>query len=465
MDSLTNKTFLAKSISIIKQSLDGKEQDYTSGSIRTAVFLLAIPMILELSLESVFAVVDIFFVSKLGQDAIATVGLTESMIMIIYSIAIGLSTGATAIVARRIGEKDPSSAATAGIQSLFIAFGITLVLSIIGIIYAETFLSWMGASDRVIKDGSIFTRIMLGGSGAIIFIFLINGIFRGAGNAAMAMKSLWIASIINIILCPIFIHFLGLKGAAIATVIGRSTGVIYQCYHLFKGSGMLQFHKHQFKLNFDIIKSLIHISWPATLQFLIASGSWIVIAKIVAETGGTTASAGFQIALRNVVFFIMPAWGLSNAAATLVGQNLGAKQIQRAEKSVQITLKYNAIFMSMVMLLFIFFADSIIRIFTQDEPVIRYAVQSLQIIGAGYIFYGIGMVMIQALNGAGDTRTPTIINFVCFWLFQIPLAYLLAYTFNLKALGAFIAIPIAETLIALIAWYYFNKGHWKQIKV
>ena len=465
MDSLTNKTFLAKSISIIKQSLDGKEQDYTSGSIRTAVFLLAIPMILELSLESVFAVVDIFFVSKLGQDAIATVGLTESMIMIIYSIAIGLSTGATAIVARRVGEKDPSSAATAGIQSLFIAFGITLVLSIIGIIYAETFLSWMGASDRVIKDGSIFTRIMLGGSGAIIFIFLINGIFRGAGNAAMAMKSLWIASIINIILCPIFIHFLGLKGAAIATVIGRSTGVIYQCYHLFKGSGMLQFHKHQFKLNFDIIKSLIHISWPATLQFLIASGSWIVIAKIVAETGGTTASAGFQIALRNVVFFIMPAWGLSNAAATLVGQNLGAKQIQRAEKSVQITLKYNAIFMSMVMLLFIFFADSIIRIFTQDEPVIRYAVQSLQIIGAGYIFYGIGMVMIQALNGAGDTRTPTIINFVCFWLFQIPLAYLLAYTFNLKALGAFIAIPIAETLIALIAWYYFNKGHWKQIKV
>jgi len=465
MDSLTNKTFLAKSISIIKQSLDGKEQDYTSGSIRTAVFLLAIPMILELSLESVFAVVDIFFVSKLGQDAIATVGLTESMIMIIYSIAIGLSTGATAIVARRVGEKDPYSAATAGIQSLFIAFGITLVLSIIGIIYAETFLSWMGASDAVIKDGSIFTRIMLGGSGAIIFIFLINGIFRGAGNAAMAMKSLWIASIINIILCPIFIHFLGLKGAAIATVIGRSTGVIYQCYHLFKGSGMLQFHRHQFKLNVNIIKSLIHISWPATLQFLIASGSWIVIAKIVAETGGTTASAGFQIALRNVVFFIMPAWGLSNAAATLVGQNLGAKQIQRAERSVQITLKYNAIFMSMVMLLFIFFADSIIRIFTQDEPVIGYAVQSLQIIGAGYIFYGIGMVMIQALNGAGDTRTPTIINFVCFWLFQIPLAYLLAYTFNLKALGAFIAIPIAETLIALIAWYYFNKGYWKQIKV
>ena len=465
MTPFPNKTFLTKSISIIRQSLDGKEQDYTSGSIRTAVFLLAIPMILELSLESVFAVVDIFFVSKLGQDAIATVGLTESMIMIIYSIAIGLSTGATAIVARRVGEKDPSSAAIAGIQSLFIAFGITLVLSIIGIIHAETFLSWMGASDSVIKNGIIFTRIMLGGSGAIIFIFLINGIFRGAGNAAMAMKSLWIASIINIILCPIFIHYLGLKGAAIATVIGRSTGVIYQCYHLFKGSGMLQFHRHQFKLNFNIIKSLIHISWPATLQFLIASGSWIVIARIVAETGGTTASAGFQIALRNVVFFIMPAWGLSNAAATLVGQNLGANQIQRAERSVQITLKYNAIFMSMVMLLFIFFADSIIRIFTQDEPVIRYAVQSLQIIGAGYIFYGIGMVMIQALNGAGDTRTPTIINFICFWLFQIPLAYLLAYTFNLKALGAFIAIPIAETLIALIAWYYFNKGYWKQIKV
>jgi putative MATE family efflux protein len=439
--------------------------DYTQGSIPKAVFLLAIPMILELSLESVFAVVDMFFVSKLGENAIATVGLTESVITIIYSIAIGLSTAATAIVARRIGEKDPEGAAHAGAQSLIIALISTLIISIIGIIFAGNILSMMGASDEVVRDGTMFTRIMLGGSVAIILLFLINGIFRGAGDAAMAMKSLWIASIINIILCPVFIHFFGLKGAAIATVIGRSTGVLYQCYHLFKGSGILTFHKRHFTFDNAIIKSIIKIASPATLQFIIASGSWIVMAKLVAETGGTTASAGYQIAIRNIVFFILPAWGLSNAAATLVGQNLGAKQLQRAEESVYITAKYNAIFMGFVTILFVFFSDSIIRIFTKDEAIIVYGVQSLRIIGAGFIFYGIGMVMTQALNGAGDTRTPTIINFICFWLFQIPLAYLLAKGLDLQSTGAFIAVPVAETMIALLAWYYFRKGKWKQVKV
>jgi putative MATE family efflux protein len=359
----TKQNLSKKIIEIIKLSLNGEQQDYTQGSIRKAVFLLAIPMILELSLESVFALVDMFFVGKLGQNAIATVGLTESVITIIYSIAIGLSTAATAIVARRIGEKNPEAAAHAGAQSLVIAFIITFFLSILGIVFASDILALMGASSDVIRDGTIFTQIMLGGCVAIILLFLINGIFRGAGDAAIAMKSLWIASIINIILCPVFIHFLGLKGAAIATVIGRSTGVLYQCYHLFKGSGILQLHKRFLKFDTEIFKSIVTIAWPATFQFIIASGSWIVLARLVAETGGTVASAGYQIAMRNVIFFILPAWGLSNAAATLVGQNLGAKQMQRAEESVFLIAKYNAIFMSFVMVLFFFLCQTYYTLF------------------------------------------------------------------------------------------------------
>lgn len=452
-------------INVLKESLNGKEQDYTVGSIRRAVFLLAIPMILELSLESVFAVVDMFFVGKLGENAIATVGLTESVITIVYSIAIGLSTGATAIVARRIGEKDPEAAAHAGAQSLIICLIATLIVSVLGVIFAADILSMMGASKDVVADGTVFARIMLGGSMAIMLLFLINGIFRGAGNAAMAMKSLWIASVINIILCPVFIHFFGLKGAAIATVIGRSTGVLYQCYHLFKGSGILKIHASSFKIDPAIIKSVITVAWPATFQFIIASGSWIVLARIVAETGGTTASAGYQIAMRNVVFFILPAWGLSNAAATLVGQNLGANEIDRAEKSVMLTTKYNAIFMACVAVLFILIPRPIIYIFSQDEAIVAYGVQALRIIGAGFMFYGIGMVMTQALNGAGDTKAPTIIYFICFWLFQVPLAYFLSKTLDMKATGAFIAIPVAETMIALVAWFYFKKGKWKEVKV
>jgi putative MATE family efflux protein len=451
--------------STIKQSLRGEAHDYTQGSLRKAVFLLAVHMILELSLESVFAVVDMFFVSKLGPAAIATVGLTESVITIIYSVAIGLSTAATAVVARRIGEKNPEAAAHAGAQSLVIAGIVTVALSILGFIFAADVLRLMGASEEVVRDGAIFTRIMLGGSAAIMFLFLINGIFRGAGDAAMAMKSLWIASLINIILCPIFIHYFGLKGAAVATVIGRSTGVAYQCYHLFKGSGILKFHVHHFKFDAPVIKSIINIASPATLQFIIASGSWIVLARLVAETGGTEASAGYQVAIRNVVFFILPAWGLSNAAATLVGQNLGAKQPERAEQSVLLTAKYNAIFMSFVMVLFLFFSKPIIEIFTTEVEVVKYGALALQIIGSAYIFYGIGMVMMQALNGAGDTKTPTYISFVCFWLFQIPLAYYLAKGLDWNTTGAFAAVPIAETVIALVTFYFFRRGKWKEVKV
>jgi len=456
---------VSRIFTVIRQSLNGEHRDYTQGSIRRAVFLLAIPMILELSLESVFALVDIFFVSKLGANAIATVGLTESVITLVYSMAIGLSVAATAVVARRIGEKNTDGAAHAGAQSIIVALVVTVFTSLIGGIFAADILRMMGASPEVVAEGAIFTRIMFCGSLAIILLFLINGIFRGAGDAAMAMRSLWVASGVNIILCPILIHFYGLKGAAIATVIGRSSGVIYQCYHLVKGIGIVKFMKRHFNYDAEVIKSLIRIGWPATFQFIIQSGSWIFIARLVAETGGTDASAGYQVAIRNVVFFILPAWGLSNAAATLVGQNLGAKQMERAEKSVMLATKYNVIFMSFVMLLFLFFSGPIVRFFTHDEAVIQFAVRSLQIFGSGYIFYGIAMVMSQALNGAGDTRTPTIINLVCFWLIQIPLAYFLAKGLDLKSTGAVIAIPVAETFLALIAWYYFKKGKWKEVKV
>lgn len=454
-----------KILSAIKLSLSGQEQDYTIGSIRKAVFLLAIPMILELSLESVFALVDIFFVSKLGPNAIASVGLTESVITLAYSMAIGLSVAATAVVARRVGEKDPKAAGHAGAQAIVVAVVLSVILTIAGTIFAPHVLGVMGASPEVIKEGSIFTRIMFGGSVVIMLIFLINGIYRGAGNAAMAMKSLWIASAVNIILCPILIHFLGLKGAAIATVTGRTSGVLYQCYHLYKGSGIIKFSLPDFTVDTAVVKSIIAIAWPATLQFIIASGSWIAVTRLVAETDGTNASAGYQLAMRNVVFFILPAWGLSNAAATLVGQNLGAKKFDRAEQSVNMAAKYNAVFMGFVMLIFLLFSELIIKFFTHEAEVVKYGSLALKIMGSAYIFYGLGMVMSQALNGAGDTKTPTWINFICFWVIQIPLAYLLANSFNLRSTGAFLSMPIAETLLALAAWYYFKRGKWKEIKL
>lgn len=467
----TNK--LSRFYALLKQSIRGTEHDYTQGSIRGAIILLAIPMILELSLESVFAVVDMYFVSHLPNSSIAmaTVGLTEAVIALVYTIAMGLSTAATAVVARRTGEKNPDGAAHAGAQSLLIALLVTIVVSVLGIIFAADILKLMGARPEVVEQGTVFTRIMLGGSVVIILLFLINGIFRGAGDAAMAMRSLWIASLINIFLCPMLINGygpfpeLGLKGAAIATTIGRGIGVLYQCYHLFSGKRAIKLKLPHFRLDLPVIKTLTEVAWPASLQFFIQSGSWIFMAYLVSITGSTDASAGYQVAIRNVVFFILPAWGLSNAAATLVGQNLGAKQPERAEQSVWLTAKYNAIFMLLVTVLFVFFASPIISIFTKEPDVHRYATLALQIIGAGYIFYGIGMVMIQALNGAGDTKTPTWINLFGFWFFQIPLAWVLAKHFNWGPSGAFVAIPVAESFLALAAWYFFKKGKWKTVKV
>lgn len=452
-------------IQLFQESLKSEGHDFTQGKMQRAVILLAIPMILELSLESVFAVVDMYFVGKLGAHAIATVGLTESLVTIVYSIAIGLSTAATALVSRRIGEKNPAEAARAGAQSLIISCGITIILSIVGLVWAENLLALMGASPEVIREGAIFTRIMLGGSCVIVLLFLINGIFRGAGQAAIAMRSLWIASGLNIVLCPLLIYGLdwGLAGAAIATTLGRGTGVLYQLYYLFFRPHEVRMHLQNFKPDREILLQLAKVAWPATFQFIIASASWIVLAKLVAESGGTQASAGYQIAIRNVVFFILPAWGLSNAAATLVGQNLGAQQAERAEKSVLLCMKYNVIFMSFVTLIFIFFPEQIIAWYSDEPTVIGYGVKALRTIGFGYIFYGIGMVMIQALNGAGDTKTPTWIHLICFWLFQIPLAWFLSTHTPLKTDGVFIAIPIAETLIALLGWMIFRRGHWKKI--
>jgi putative MATE family efflux protein len=458
-------------VALVRQSLKGESYNYTQGSLRKAIVLLAIPMILELSLESVFAVVDMFFVGRLGETAIATVGLTESVVTLVYAVAIGLSTAVTAVVARRIGEKDPQAASYAAMQGILLALGITIVVSLAGIFFAGDVLRLMGAKPEVVAAGTPFARIMLGGSVVIILLFLINGMFRGAGNAAIAMRSLWLASLSNIVLCPLFIYGLGswegwgLKGAAIATTLGRGIGVAYQLYYLWRGHGEIHIRAGYLRPDWSLIRSLAGLAWPATIQFLIASGSWIVLAWLVSTTGGTAASAGYQIAIRNVVFFILPAWGLSNAAATLVGQNLGAGLPERAQRSVVMTARYNVLFMAGVTVVLLLFAPAIVGVFTHDAAVRHTGTLALRIIGTGYVFYGIGMVVMQALNGAGDTRTPTLINFGGFWLFQIPLALLLAKGAGLGATGAFISIPVAETAIALAAVVLFRRGRWKRVQV
>jgi putative MATE family efflux protein len=458
--------------SLIKQAIRGDEMDYTKGSIRKAVMMLAVPMILEMSMESVFALVDLYFVGHLPQSdkAQQVVGLTESVITIIYSLAIGISMAATALVARRIGEKNPGAAARAGAQTTTLSILVTVILSIAGFVFAKDILRIMGASKETIEYGVNYTRILTGGSMVIMLLFLINGIFRGAGDASMAMKSLVIANIANIILCPLLIRgwgpvpAFGLTGAAMATTIGRGIGVIYQLYHLFNGKSVIKMTWSYLNPDWKQIKQIINIAAPGTFQFLVASGSWIVLTAIVAQSG-ETASAGYITAIRVVMFFILPAWGLSNAAATLVGQNLGALQPQRAEESVLKTAKYNAIFMGIVTVLFFITAPYIIGFFAEKEDTKKIAIEAMLIISSGYIFYGIGMVMANAFNGAGDTRTPTIINAVGFWLFQIPLAFFLSKTLKMGATGAFIAIPVAETAIAIAAFIMFKKGKWKHVKV
>jgi putative MATE family efflux protein len=462
--SFTNNK-LSSYFSFIGRALRGEQLDYTQGSLRKAIIMLAIPMIIEMGMESVFSVVDLYFVSKLGKHAISTVGLTESVLTLVYSIAIGMSMGATAIVARRVGEKNLPGASVAAMQSIWLSLGVAFIVSVPGLFFADHILRLMGAEKDTIAVGTPYVRIMFGSTSFIVLLFLINGIFRGAGDASLAMKSLTLANICNIILCPIMINSFGLTGAAVATTIGRGIGVVYQLYHLFNGKGLIKLGVQSLKGDWLIVKSIAAISWPATLQFIIGSCSWIFLAKLVAETGHSQASAGYQTALRVIVFFIMPAWGISNAAATLVGQNLGANEIKRAEDAVFKTAKYNAIFMAGVTLFLFFGSDFIISLFTNQQEVKDFAINALRIISAGYIFYGIGMVMSNAFNGAGDTKTPTYINVFGFWALQIPMAYILAKQLKMGPVGVFISIPIAETAITVASFILFKKGRWKSVKV
>jgi putative MATE family efflux protein len=464
---------LSRIFTLLKQSLQGGNHDFTKGSIRRAVLLLAIPMMLEMAMESVFALVDLYFVGHLPHSsyAIQTVGLTESCLTIIYSLAVGMSMAATAIVARRVGEQDPVAAAKAGMQSVTLAVLINLVIGIAGFYFATNILTIMGASAETARLGTNFTRIMMGESIIIVMLFLINGIFRGAGNAAIAMRSLWIANIANIILCPIFINGLGpipafgLTGAAIATTIGRGTGVCYQLYHLFNGRHIIKVHLAYLKPHWEQTKAILKIAIPGILQFVIGSCSWIFLAQLVATTGGDHGSAGYQTSIRLMMFFMLPAWGMSNAAATLVGQNLGAKEFARAEDSVFKTVKYNVIYMGLVTLITFLAASYLTAFFTNDVQVREVATQSLHILSVGYIFYGIGMVMMSAFNGAGDTWTTTWVNFIGFWLLQVPLAYVLDKHFKMGITGVFLAIPIAETCMAIASYFLFKTGKWKKVKV
>src|ERR1700744_453594 len=451
-------------IRFIRESLSGEHRDYTTGSIRRAVFLLSIPMILEMCMESVFALVDIFFVGRIGKDAVATVGLTESVLTLVYSVAIGLSMAATAMVARRTGEKKPEEAAHAAAQSILVAVILTLFVSLTGAILAPQILETMGASPETVITGASYTRIEFGGSIVIMLLFLINGIFRGAGNASMAMWSLWIANGCNIILCPLLIHFYGLRGAAIATTAGRGVGVCFQLYYLFRGSGQLRIVRRYFLPSWTIIRGLLAVAWSGTFQFLINSASWILMARLIARFGDT-AIAGYQVSIRVLLFFLLPAWGMSNAAATLVGQNLGAGLPGRAVLSVRVTAKYNAVFMGLVALFFLVSGAPVVNFLNKDPQVAAVAIHALHIITLGYVFYGVGMVLTSAFNGAGDTLTPTIINLFCFWAFQIPLAYWLALSLGLGPTGVFWAIVLTESTLTVVSFVIFRRGKRKKKKI
>ncbi len=449
---------------LIKQGISGEEREYTSGSIRRAVILLSVPMILEMCMESVFALVDIFFVGRLGKDAVSAVALTESVLTLVYSLAMGLSMAATAMVARRTGEKNHQEASRAGVQAILVGLGFTVLLSLGGAFFAHDLLRLMGAPPSVLATGVSYTRMIFGGSLVIMLLFLINGVFRGAGNASVAMWSLWVANGFNIMLCPVLIHFYGLFGAALATTIGRGAGVVYQLYHLIKGKGFLRVAARYFVPDRLVIGSLLRIAWTGTLQFLIGSASWIVMARIIARYGSEVI-AGYQVAIRILLFFLLPAWGMSNAAATLVGQNLGAGQPGRAEESVWKTAKYNAIFMLGVSLLLLVAASPMVNFMNRDPGVDKIATMALRIVSLGYVFYGVGMVLTNALNGAGDTRTPTLINLICFWAFQIPLAFILAIVLGWGPNGVFVAIVTSESSITLVSLWVFRKGNWKKTKI
>ena len=451
-------------------AISGKEQEFTSGSIRKAIFMLSIPMILEMLMESIFALVDIAYVSRVSVNAVATIGLTESVITLVYAIAIGLSMAATAVVARRVGEQDLKGAREAAVQAIFLGVLVALVVGVIGLLYNKEILALMGAEPDLIEEGHGYTKWLIGGNITILLLFLINAIFRGAGDASIAMWTLVLSNGLNIILDPIFIFGwgpvpeYGVMGAAIATNIGRGTAVVFQLGILFFGWGRIKLVLNDVILNVKVMLNLIRVSLGGIAQFLIGTSSWVFLMRIMSEFGSEVL-AGYTIAIRVMMFTLMPSWGMSNAAATLVGQNLGAKQPDRAEKSVWITGKYNAYFMGLVSIVYLLFAKQIVGMFNSTPAVVDNGGLCLQIIAAGYIFYAYGMVVTNAFNGSGDTQTPTKINLISFWLFQLPLAYLLALVLGFGAMGVFIAITTAEVLLAIIAIVWFRKGNWKAVQV
>ncbi len=449
----------------VRESLAGSEQDYTQGSLGRAVLLLAVPMILEMAMESVFGVLDVFWVGRLGASAVAAVGVTEAILVLVFAIAIGLSMSTTAMVARRIGEKDPEAASATAVQAIGLGLLVAVPTGVVGAVWAPELLMLMGAPADVAREGGSYTAWILGGNVTIVMLFLINAIFRGAGDASLAMRSLWLANAVNLVLDPLLIFgwgpvpAMGIEGAAIGTTVGRAVGVLYQVRALARGPRISVSRRH-LRVQRDVMWRLLRVSFGGILQFLIATASWLGLVGLMMPYG-STALAGYTIAIRIIVFAILPSWGLCNAAATLVGQNLGARKPDRAERAVWLTGFYNMAFLGLVTVVFVFFADGLVALFTTDPHVRLLGAQCLRIISYGYVIYAWGMVMVQAFNGAGDTTTPTWINLFCYWLFQIPLAYLLARSLGHGAQGIFWAIPVAELMVAVAGVLAFRRGTWK----
>jgi putative MATE family efflux protein len=465
-DAVARRGFLSE----VKEALAGHEQDYTEAPLNRAIFLLAVPMVLEMCMESLFGIVDIFWVARLGGDATAAVGVTESIMTIVYSVALGVSMSATAMIARRIGEKDQPGASRAAAQTILLGILLSLVIAVPCALLAEELLQAMGATPAVVASGRAYARIMFAGSVSVMLLFLMNAVFRGAGNAAIAMRVLWFGNGINMLLDPLLIYGwgpfpqLGVEGAAWATLVGRSAGVAYQCWHLARGSGAIRLRLSHLVPDWKILRTLMRLSATGMLQFLIAHASWIALVRIIAFSG-SAALAGYTIAIRIVIFSLLPSWGLSNAAATLVGQNLGAQRPDRAEQSVWRTGLYNMVFLGLVSVIFLLAPGPLVQLFTAEAEVVRYGVACLRIIAVGYLAYGYGMVLVQAFNGAGDTVTPTFINLGCYWCFQIPLAWLLAQGWGWGANGAFWAVPAAEATLAVVGILLFRRGRWKHREV
>lgn len=454
----------------IKEALRGSHQDYTTGSLNRSILLLAIPMVLEMVLESLFAVVDVFWVSRLGPNAIATVGLTESVLTLVFAVGLGLSMSTTAMVARRIGEKDADGAAISAVQAIILGLVASVLLGLPFFFLAPKLLALMGATPAIISIGTGYTRIALGGSGVVLMLFLNNAIFRGTGDAAIAMRLLWVSNILNLVLDPCLIFGLGpfprmgVTGAALATFTGRGIGVLYQFYRLSRGTERLCILACHLRLNVTVLWRLVKVSFTGILQFLIGQASWILLVRIV-SLFGASALAAYTIAIRIVIFAILPSWGLSNAAATLVGQNLGAGHPDRARNAVWRTGLWNMIFLGSVGLVFIAFAPFIIRLFSSDPEVLRTAIPCLRIFSCGNIAFAYGMVLMQAFNGSGDTLTPTYVNFFGFWLLEIPLAWALAMHTPLQVNGIFASVVVAQSVIVLIMLYLFRKGNWAKQRI